>query len=612
MRSIFRIFGLILRKHKGRLFLGYVAVIGTALFAMVIPRLVGDSVDRILRFGTHDVSALVGLALALLLAGVARGLFAFAQTYFAESTSQYVAYDIRNAYFTRLQHLSFGFHDKQMTGELMSRATADVEAVRMFINMGAVRAGFIFAMVLAVAVAMFLTDVLLALVSLTFIPLIGWRAVVTSRKLRRIWLGVQELTADLTTVLQENLSGQRVVKAFAAESYENHKFDNMATRVTEETFRAERLWAYNFSFMNFLFVAALGALLWVGGQQVMAGRTVVDGVAVYSGLTPGDVTAFLFYMTLMTMPVRQLGFMVNNFSRAMSSGERIFEILDQESQVQEKADAVRLAGVKGRVTFENVSFSYDGEHMALKGINVDVAPGKTVALLGRPGSGKTTFAHLIPRFYDPTEGRILIDGVDVRDMILDSLRDAVGLVQQDNFIYMSSIRDNIAYGKMDAPLEDVVQVSSIAQLHNFVEDLPDGYETKLGERGTGLSGGQKQRLSIARTILRNPPILIMDDSTSSVDAHTERQIRDGMKKVIEGRTTFIITHRLTSLLDVDEILVFKDGRIVERGTHEELLRQDGEYREIYNLQLHPSDRKDVNGAGGHAPEAQPSGTAARP
>lgn len=591
MGIILRILGLVFRQHKLRLVGGYVSVLGAAIFALAVPRVLGISVNQMLEPSGGDLSQLSLLALVLLFAGAARGLFAFGQSYLGESVSQRVAYSLRNAYFEKLQHLSFGFHDKQMTGELMSRATSDIEGVRNFISMGAIRAGWIVLMLLGIAVAMLLTDVKLALVSLAFVPILAWQAVGMSRTLRTLWLHIQELQGELVTVLQENLSGMRVVKAFAAEEYEKGKFSGQARQVADETFEAERRWAVSFAWINFGFTAAIGAILWVGGQDVIAGRQVVDGQVVYGRLTPGDLTSFLFYMALLTMPVRMLGWMSNSFSRASSCGERLFEVLDAQSPVQEKADARALGRATGRVAFQKVSFQYDGRGPALREIDVEVRPGQIVALLGRPGSGKTTFAHLIARFYDVSQGRVIVDGVDVRDVTLTSLRDNVGVVQQDVFIHTATLRENIAYGRPDAPFERVVEVARLAQLHDFIAELPDRYETLVGKRGVTLSGGQKQRLSIARTLLRDPPILILDDSTSSVDARTERQLQEALAAVIQRRTTFIITSRLGAIRNADLILVFKDGAIVERGAHEELLALNGEYRELYDSQLRPQEER---------------------
>ena len=384
----------------------------------------------------------------------------------------------------------------------------------------------------------------------------------------------------MTTVLQENLSGVRVVKAFGARKFEEDKFEKMASSVADHTYSAARQFASQGSLMTFIFTAATGAILLVGGNEVVSGR-----------LSAGDLAAFILLMGLLAMPVRMSGWMVSTFSRAASAGQRIFDVLDAESPVRERENAVDLSDARGAVRFEGVSLSYDSSAPAVRGIDLDASPGELVAILGVPGSGKSTIVQLVPRFYDVTEGRITIDGLDVRDMTLSSLRRNVGIVLQDVFIFAASLKENIAYGAEDASMEEIVRAAQVAQLDDFIRELPRGYDSMVGERGVRLSGGQRQRLAIARTVLLDPPILILDDSTSSVDMATEYRIQQAMAEVVKGRTTFVIAHRLSTVRKADKILVLDDGEIVERGSHEELMALGGSYRQIYDLQLRPQEEE---------------------
>ena len=580
MRVVFRLTKYAFR-HKRYLVGAYAAMVASTLSAMVIPRILGDAIDEALASGVQ--SRLLLLAATIVLFSLLRGVFSFGQRYLSESLSQRSAYDLREDFFKKLQGMSFGFFDKEQTGDLMSKATQDVEAVRMFISMGMVRGLSIFVMVGAVSVLMALTNWRLAIVSMAFVPLILWRALAMSNVLRPTWMRVQEEMGAMTTVLQENLSGVKVVKAFGARGFEEAKFNAKANSVANLTYSATRVFASQGSLMTFIFTAAIGAILWYGGREVAVDR-----------ITPGGLASFILYMGLLGMPIRMTGWMVNTFSRASSAGQRLYDVLDAESPVTEKADAAPLPRAAGNVAFENVSVSYNEAGSAVRNIDFEVQPGQVIALLGGPGSGKSTIAHVIPRFYDVSEGRITIDGYDVRDVTLSSLRRNVGIVMQDAFVFAASIRDNIAYGLDDVDMDRVVGSAKIAQLHDFIEGLPDGYSTWVGERGITLSGGQRQRLAIARTILLDPPVLILDDSTSSVDMATEHRLQQALDHVIKGRTTFVIAHRLSTIRSADLILALENGQIVEHGTHNQLLERNGFYRRIYDLQLRPLE-EDLDG-----------------
>lgn len=560
------------REYWWLLALAFVCMMGSTAFVLIIPQLIGRAVDTVLGEGSHDY--LISLGIAVVVAGALRGLSAFGYSYLSEVVSQKTTYDIRNALYNKLQRLSFSFHDQAQTGELMSRGTADVEAIRMFFGRGML--GLLQIAILFVAISFLLLRLnwFLALLTVGFLAAVGWRAVVVARLLRPIWLKIQELMARLGTILEENLTGVRTVRSFAREQEESRKFSTQAEVLYNQHMIATRKRAFNISLMVFLVTIPVALILSYGGRQVMAGN-----------LTMGELTQFIFYVTMMSMPVRRLGFITNIFTRTISGGQRILEILDTESAVKEKPGAIELDEVKAAVSSENVSFSYDSIAPVLKNVSFSPQPGELVALVGSLGSGKSTIAHLIPRFYDVTGGRITIDGIDIRDVTLDSLRRNVGIVQQDTFLFSATIRDNIAYGAVNADMERIVSAAKAAQLHDFIQSLPDGYDTWVGERGVTLSGGEKQRLTIARTLLINPRILILDDSTSSVDAGTEHLIRRALNTVIKGRTTFIITHRLPIIRNADLILMLEDGEVVERGTHSELMARNGLYRQIYESQL---------------------------
>jgi len=572
-------------KFRARLILAYLSFLGAVGVSLLIPQLFGEAIDLLVAIDGDGIAreatsnrTLTYFALGLLGASLVRGFLDFARTYCTDSLSQKVSYDLRNSFYDKLQHLSFAYHDTVHTGDLMSKATADVEAIRRFVNMGLVRALEVVVRVIALLLILSFMNWELTLISLAFVPFIVIRSSMVMGRLRQMWALVQMRMGEAVTILQENLVGIHVVKAFASEEYEKKKFARKAHELREEYYKSERLQGTNSAWMTLFFTSGMGLILWYGGWEVIRGD-----------LTVGGLTKFILYLSQLTFPIRMSSFIINSFSRAITSGGRIFEVLDAESPVMQKSDAAVLERAEGRVEFEDVSFSYSERIPALQHLNISAKPDQITAILGAPGSGKSTIVNLLPRFYDVTEGCITIDGKDIRDFTLESLRHNVGIVQQDVFLFSANIHDNIAYGVKGATREDVIRAAKVAQLHDHIDSLPDGYDTWVGERGATLSGGQRQRLSIARSILTDPPVLILDDSTSSVDVQTERMIHQAMVNVMKNRTTFVIAHRLSTVREADLILVLKDGQIAEQGTHDELLAANGIYQNIYKLQLQPQE-----------------------
>ena len=586
MGILWRIIGMA-GNYPIRLALAYITALLAIGFSLAIPWLFGTAIN--LMVGQDPITkeffkqeftlqALVIFGVGILAVSLGRGFCDFGRTYTTESLSQKVSFDCRNLLYDKLQNVSFAFHDKEHTGDLMSRATADVEAMRRFVNLGMIRSLDVVIRILAIPIILFVVHWQLALVSMIFVPAIILRSSFVMRALRRKWLHVQEVMGQSVTVLQENLAGMHVVKAFASEDYERAKYNRKAEELRVEYYDAERMQGTNSAWMTLYFTFALGIILWIGGWLVVRGD-----------LTLGHLAMFFLYLNQLTFPVRASAQIINTFSRAISSGQRLFNVLDTVSPVSERPHASDMGRATGHVKFENVAFAYEDRAPALRQVDLDAKPGQVTAILGAPGSGKTTVVSLLPRFYDVTSGQITIDGADIRDFTLQSLRRNVGIVHQDVYLFSASIRDNIAYGVVGATQEDVERAAKVAQLHDQIMSLPGGYDTWVGERGTTLSGGQRQRLSIARTILIDPPVLILDDSTSSVDVETERQIHRAMTEVMKGRTTFVIAHRLSTVREADQILVLDKGVIAERGSHAELVRNNGIYQSIYELQLRPQE-----------------------
>ncbi len=583
MRIAVRLMGF-LRKYWKQVTFAYICLLISTGFSLLIPEMLKRAIDQI-HVGSSNVAVgdprqLMYFGLVIVVASLARGIFAFGQSFTSEWVGQRVAYNVRNMFYDRIQRLSFNFHDTAQTGQLMSRATQDVESINMFVSQAVISIIYTIMFFIGIAIVLFVMNWKLALLSLALMPIVAYRAISMNLRLRPLWVSIQEGLARTGTILQENFSGVRVVKAFAQEDYELKKYSTEAKDFYEKTLLSGKIQAFNGPLMGFIFSCSTTIILLYGGREVMLNH-----------LTIGQLLQFYSYLGMVVWPVRQLGWLITLYTRGIASGERIYEILDAESAVKEKPNAVKLKDVKGVVRFEDVSFKYNALKSfgptgnILDHVSIEARPGEMIALIGATGSGKTTVVNLIPRFYDATSGQVLIDGIDVRDVTLTSLRRYVGIVQQDVFLFTGTVRDNISYGAINATPEDVFRAAKAAYLHDFIESLPEGYDTWVGERGITLSGGQRQRLSIARTILLDPRILIFDDSTSSVDTETEYLIQRALRHLMVGRTSFVIAQRLQTVKDADRIYVLELGKVVEHGTHDQLLREGRVYPSIYELQL---------------------------
>ncbi len=510
-----------------------------------------------------------------------QGVVDFVRLYTTATIGQRIVFDLRNAVFQHLSELSFSFYDRARTGDLMSRVTADIDVLSEFFGRAAVIVLSNLITLLGILVALFVWDWRLGLLYLLFIPFMAQAMLVYARRVRPAMGMARQRLASLTNVLQESLAGILVIKLFGREAAEERKADQQSAALREANVETARISARWMPYVNVLMGLGTGLVLWLGGLGVIEGA-----------ITLGTLIGFTTYIGMLLRPVRQTGMMLNVVMRSVAAAERVFEVLDIEPDVRDAPDAYPLPPVEGHVLLEGVRFSYDGENEVLSGVDVAAQPGEMVALVGPSGAGKTTLVHLLPRFYDAQQGRITIDGHDIREVTLRSLRDAIGIALQSVFLFDASIGENIAYGDPNASQERIAWAVRAVQMHDFIAALPLGYETPVGERGVRLSGGQKQRIALARGLLRDPRILIMDEPTASVDAETERRMQAALAEVRQGRTTFIIAHRLWTVQHADQILVLRDGHIVERGqgtpersAHEAILAENGHYRELFDLQF---------------------------
>ena len=556
-----------LRPYKWSTAISVVLAIGSQAAALIGVYLTGSVANALTKNEHSEIPWLIG---AILVLGVARAGMMAGRRLIAGKQALDVELDMRTAIYAKLVRLSFGFYDRHQTGQLMSRATVDLQGVRFFLGYGLI---FFFQhtfTIIGVGLVIFLINWKLALISLTIAPFLIAVAYRYSHVSHPLLRDVQQKMADVATVAEENIVGVHVVKSFAQEGAEQEKFERRSEEVFGLSVKANRQRAFYVPMLSFLPLIAQAAVLFVGGKMVADGS-----------LSVGSFVRFNLYLAMLVLPLRALGMWIGQAQRATASGERIFQVIDEPEEIGDAPGARELPAGPGRVTFDGVTFGYEPDRPVLDAIDLELDAGRVVALIGHTGSGKTTLASLVPRFYDVQAGSVSIDGVDVRDVTLASLRREIGVIAQDPFLFSATVRENIAFGRPEATDDEIERAAQLAQAHDFVEALPDGYDTVIGERGITLSGGQRQRVAIARALVVDPRILILDDATASVDASTEARIRDGLREAMRGRTTIIIAHRLSTIALADEVIVLQEGRVAARGAHDSLVGTNRVYREIY-------------------------------
>lgn len=552
----------------------YAALLIALGLQLAIPQVLGRAIDHGIVDG--DIGYVGRAALAIIVLAAFQAVFTFARSYGTNRLAEHVANDLRNELYDKFQELPWRFYDQAQSGQLMARATDDINNIRgmmMFSLRAIVQA---LGMLIIISVIVLRTNWILGLISLSTAPFLVWWSIRFSVTIRPLFLKVQQQFGAMTSTLQENVAGGRVVRAFAQERAESTRFQSELDELFKRNMRTARRWSFSFPMTIALNGLSVAGVIWVGGWMVLTGR-----------ISVGTLVVFERYTTMLQEPIRWLGFVVNRVARAIASGERIFEILDTKVSIRDNPGATPLENMRGVVEFHDVTFGYQkGGAPAIHNVTFEAHPGQITALVGPTGGGKSSVVSLIPRFYDPASGTVTIDGRDVREITLRSLRSQIGFVMQESFLFSMTVRENIAYGKPDASMEDIVAAAKAARAHDFIMRMEEGYNSVIGERGVSLSGGQKQRLAIARALLIDPRILILDDATASVDAETEHEIQEALRTLMHGRTSFVIAQRLTTVRDADQILVFEEGRITQRGTHEELLKEkNGFYHELYRLQM---------------------------
>jgi subfamily B ATP-binding cassette protein MsbA len=560
------------KPYLPRMIVAIVCIILAASANLYVPWILRDVIDEVL--STKDMTMLNTIAIGIVIVFFLRGIFFYGQTYLMSYIGQKVIIDIREGVFRHLQRLSLSYFEKRQTGKIMSYITNDVAAVQGALVESMIEL-FTEGMTLIGSLgAMFYLHWKLSLLTLVTLPLVGQAINIFGKKLRTSSMAVQERTADITSVLQESISSVRVIKSFAREDYEIERFQKENNQNFRAQMKNSQIMATLTPVIEFLAAIGVTMIIWYGGREV-----------INNNLTAGSLIAFLIYAVNLSNPIKRLSRVYGNIQKAISAAERVFGVLDTKPEIEDMPNAVQLPTIKGYVAFNHVTFEYKKGEPALRQLDLEVNPGQVVAIVGPSGAGKTTIANLIPRFYDPIEGNITIDGVDIKTITLQSLREQIGIVPQETILFNGSVHDNILYGKLDASHEDVVNAAKAANAHNFILDMPDGYDTQIGERGSKLSGGQRQRISIARAILKNPRVLILDEATSALDTESEKLVQEAVDKLMIGRTSFVIAHRLSTVKRADLIVVMEKGRIAEKGTHTELLAAGGLYSKLYQVQF---------------------------
>ena len=567
-----------IKPYMHRLIFAMFCTIMAAAGNLYIPWIIKDMIDEVL--ADKNGTMLNWIAASIIAIFVVRGLFWYGQNYLMSYVGQSVIIDIRAAVFKKLQRLSVSFYDKNKTGTIMSYVTNDVNALQSAMvenTMEMITEGLI---LIGSVVAMIYLDWRLTLFTVCTFPVVLWFMEFFGKKIRKTGGRIQECTADITSVLQESVASARVIKSFVREDYEVDRFDVENRANFRANMKNAQLMATLTPVVELVAAIGVTMIIWYGGNNVINGT-----------ITAGSLVAFLTYAVNISNPIKRLTRVIGNIQKALAAAQRVFMIIDMPEEIAESRDAKQLPEVSGKVEFQNVSFAYDDKGNVITDLSFSVKPGEVIAIVGPSGAGKSTIANLLPRFYDVNKGDIKIDGHSVREVTLDSLREQVGIVPQETMLFNGSVYNNILYGRLDATKEEIEAAAKAANAHDFIMQLTDGYETKLGDRGVNLSGGQRQRIAIARAILKNPRILILDEATSALDTESERVVQEALDRLMVGRTSFVIAHRLSTVKNADKILVLEKGNLVESGTHDELLALDGLYAHLYKIQYRNKEAK---------------------